>query len=40
MTSLRFSISSKPKGMGPFAAQFAYERGQSANTLPAMPLRL
>ena len=34
MMSLRSSITREPKGIGPFADC------QSANTLPAMPLRL
>jgi hypothetical protein len=34
MMSLRSSITCEPKGLGPFADY------QSANTLPAMPLRL
>jgi hypothetical protein len=39
MMSLRSSITCEPKGLGPFAA-LSIDNGQSANTLPAMPLRL
>ena len=39
MMSLRSSITCDPKGLGPFAV-LSMDYGQSANTPPAMPLRL
>jgi hypothetical protein len=40
MMVLWSSITRECKGIGPFAALFNYEQGQSANTLPLHPLRL